>query len=99
MDGEEEEEGHDVVLTVVATGLVRREEEGEELLLDHGEKEPMEDLDPLVTAVEEPSRDGRRVTRVDGLEVQSARFEKTGGLGHLVEEQHSYPPELPSNPV
>ena len=71
------------MLTVVATGLVRMEEEGEELLLDHEEKEPMEDLDPLVTAVEEPSRDGRRVRRVDGLEVQSARFETEEGLGHL----------------
>ena len=93
VDGEEE--GHDAVLTVVATGLLRMEEEE---LLDHEEKQPVEDLDPLVTAVEEPSRDGRRVTRVDGR-VQSAHFE-TGR--HLEEEQLGLccsSPPVPSNPV
>ena len=88
-----EEEVHDVALTVVATGLVRMEEV---VLLVHGEKQPEEDLDPLATAVEAPSRDGRRVTRVDG-QVQSAHFE----TGRQAEEQLSLcsDPPVPSNPV
>ena len=93
VDGEEEE-GHDVVLTVAATGLVRKEVAE---LLEHGEKQPAEDLDPSVTAMEALSQDGRLVTRVDGR-VQSAHFE-TGR--HLEEEQLflcSDPP-VPSNPV
>ena len=76
-----EEEVHDVALIVVATGLVRMEEAA---LLVHGEKQLEEDLDPLVKVVEGPSRDGRRVTRVDG-QVQSAHFE----TGRQVEEQLS----------
>lgn len=81
------------MLTVVATGLVRMEEAE---LLDHGEKQQEEDLDPLVTAVEVPSRDGRRVTRVDD-QVQSAHFE----TGRQVEEQLCLcsDPPVPSNPV
>ena len=89
-----EEEGHDVVLTVAATGLVRMEVAE---LLEHGAKQPVEDLDPSVTATEAPSRDGRRVTRVDGR-VQSGHFE-TGR--HLEEEQLGLcsDPPVPSNPV
>ena len=88
-----EEEVHDVALIVVATGLVRMEEAA---LLVHGEKQLEEDLDPLVKVVEGPSRDGRRVTRVDG-QVQSAHFE----TGRQVEEQLSLcsDPPVPSNPV
>ena len=56
----------------------------EAALLVHGEKQLEEDLDPLVKVVEGPSRDGRRVTRVDG-QVQSAHFE----TGRQVEEQLS----------
>jgi len=67
----------------------------EVVLLVHGEKQPEEDLDPLATAVEAPSRDGRRVTRVDD-QVQSAHFE----TGRQAEQLSlcSAPP-VPSNPV
>ena len=89
-DGEREEV-HDVVLTVAATGLVRKEE-GE--LLDHGEKQQEEDLDPLVTAAGAPSRDGRWVRRVDG-QVLSAHFES----GRQLELSLCSDPPVPSNPV
>ena len=81
------------MLTVEATGLVRMEVAE---LLEHGAKQPVEDLDPSVTAAEAPSRDGRRVTRVDGR-VQSGHFE----TGRQEEEQLCLcsDPPVPSNPV
>ena len=79
------------MLTVAVTGLVRKEE-GE--LLDQGEKQQGEDLDPWVTAEEVPSRDGRWVRQVDG-QVLSAHFVR----GRQLELSLCSDPPVPSNPV
>ena len=90
VDGEEGD--HDVVLTVVVTGLVMMEEED---LPDHEEKQLVEDLDPLETAMEVPCQDVRWVTPDDD-QMPLAHFETE--LQEEVEPRLCCDPPVPSNP-